>query len=113
MYYVYVIESKNSRKLYIGCTLNLKRRLSEHNQGLSPSTRPYLPYKLIYCEIFLRRDNAFQREKIMKGRWGKRFLERVLKNYFNFRNYTAKPIHTDGFTRAVSKKLPRGRSSVG
>jgi len=46
----YILES-NSRKIYIGCTHNLARRIRQHNQeitGVSKYTRKYGPWKIIY-----------------------------------------------------------------
>jgi len=34
MYYVYVLQSLKDKKLYIGYTTNLKRRLKEHKYGV-------------------------------------------------------------------------------
>lgn len=49
-YYVYILESQNYQELYIGYTDDLRKRIKEHNQGLNKSTKPYLPWKLIYYE---------------------------------------------------------------
>ena len=32
--------------------------------------------------MFISKKDAFNREKILKGQWGRKFLNRVLKNYF-------------------------------
>jgi len=82
MHYVYVLESEMDGKLYIGCTNNLQRRIQEHNAGTNPSTKARRPLKLIYYEAFLLQADAFNREKIIKGQWGRKFLQRVLKHYF-------------------------------
>ncbi|MFH1781175.1 MAG: GIY-YIG nuclease family protein [Patescibacteria group bacterium] len=81
MFFVYVLQSIKDGKRYVGCTNNLKRRLQEHNSGLAESTRYRIPFKLIYFEAYLNRSDAFAREKILKGQWGRKFLQRVLKNY--------------------------------
>ena len=47
MYYVYVLKSYKWRKLYIGYTNNLRRRLREHNDQENVSTRYGIPWKLI------------------------------------------------------------------
>ncbi|MEW6674972.1 MAG: GIY-YIG nuclease family protein [Nitrospirota bacterium] len=39
MHYVYVLLSEKDHKLYIGFTSDLKRRLKEHNEGKTLSTR--------------------------------------------------------------------------
>ncbi len=47
MKYVYMIQSEaEPGRCYVGCTLDLKRRFNDHNKGLSPHTRKFLPWKL-------------------------------------------------------------------
>ncbi len=82
MHYVYVLESSVDKKQYVGCTANLEKRIQEHNAGLNASTQARRPLKLIYYEAFLLKEDAFAREKILKGQWGRKFLQRVLKHYF-------------------------------
>lgn len=43
MFYVYLIKSKNNSNMYIGCTKNLIKRLSEHNQNLNTATKKQGP----------------------------------------------------------------------
>ncbi len=81
MYYVYVLESKKNSRMYIGCTDNLQRRIDEHNNRENQSTKDGAPWKIIYYEAFLSKSDAYEREKIMKGQWGRKFIKRVLKNY--------------------------------
>lgn len=81
-FYVYVIESIKHGNLYIGYTTDLKTRLKEHNQGVNTSTRPYCPWRLIYYEACLSKDDAKRREKYLKTNQGSRLLKRRLKEYF-------------------------------
>ena len=53
MYYVYVLQSLKDKKLYIGYTANLRRRLKEHKHGGSESTKKRLPFRLIFYEAFI------------------------------------------------------------
>jgi len=66
MYYVYLLKSQKSHWFYIGCTSNLKKRLKEHNDGESFSTKIYLPVKLIYYEAYISKSDAYEREKYLK-----------------------------------------------
>lgn len=44
MKYVYMIQSElEPGRYYVGCTLDLKWRFNDHNKGLSPHTREFLP----------------------------------------------------------------------
>jgi putative endonuclease len=73
-FYVYVLESLKDNKRYIGYTSNLKRRLEEHNQGKSFSTKFRLPFKLIYFEGCLYDLDAKRRERYLKTSQGRKFL---------------------------------------
>ena len=43
MWYVYILKSERDGKLYVGSTDDLKRRLREHEQGRSRSTKNRRP----------------------------------------------------------------------
>ncbi|MBI2031064.1 MAG: GIY-YIG nuclease family protein [Candidatus Levybacteria bacterium] len=79
MHYVYVLKSLKDNSLYIGYTTDLKRRVFEHNNGLSLSTKYKRPYKLIFYEGFLVRIDAKHREIYLKSGWGLRTLKKLLK----------------------------------
>jgi len=66
MYAVYIIQSKTTKKIYIGFTNNLKRRLFEHNSNKSFSTKNRGPWVLIFCEIYRSYTDAKQREERLK-----------------------------------------------
>ena len=65
MHFVYVLKLVDSN-LYVGSTNDLKRRLQEHQLGESTFTKKYLPAKLIYCEVYLAKGDALEREKKLK-----------------------------------------------
>ena len=71
MYYVYIIESISNKKYYTGCTNNLKRRLKEHDNGLSRYTKTGRPWILKYKECFNILSEARKRESQIKA-WKKR-----------------------------------------
>lgn len=58
-------------------TIDLDRRLREHNIGKSRTTRPYRPFKLIHTEVFSTRLEARAREKQLKSGYGKEFLKQL------------------------------------
>lgn len=61
-YFVYVLQSLKDRRLYIGSTNNIERRVREHNSGKSKSTRSRKPFVLIYAEEYPTRSDAARRE---------------------------------------------------
>ena len=62
MYYVYLIRNSR-RRWYIGHTNDLKRRLKEHIQEKTFSTRDDPSWKVIYYEAYVSREIASEREK--------------------------------------------------
>ncbi len=78
-YCVYILLSLKDDKLYIGLTTNLKQRLTDHFKGKSKATSPRRPFKLIYCEYFFSKHDAFRREKYLKTNIGKRMIKNILK----------------------------------
>jgi putative endonuclease len=82
MFTVYLLESSNTKKWYIGYTPDdVFSRLLKHNSGLVISTKPYKPWNVIYYEVYINREDATGREKFLKSGSGRRFLEKQLKHY--------------------------------
>ena len=75
IYYTYVLRSKMDGKLYIGWTDDLKNRIKEHNSGSVESTRPRIPFELVYFEGCADRKKAIKREKYFKSGFGRNFLK--------------------------------------
>jgi putative endonuclease len=66
MYYAYVIKSIKDNKMYLGSTNNLRRRLLEHNNGKSQSTKSRRPFELRYYEAYFTQDDERKRESSLK-----------------------------------------------
>ena len=81
IYYVYVLGSIDNDRLYIGITSDPTRRLEEHNTGKTKSTRPYIPYRIIYSESYLDKALALRRERQIKksGKIRKKLKEGTYK----------------------------------
>ena len=83
MYYTYVLQSLKDRSLYVGYTKDLENRFRKHNRGENLSTKPHIPYKLIYYEAFISRKDAKAREIYLKSGWDRRTINKLLKYYFD------------------------------
>lgn len=71
MPYVYILECSDG-SFYIGSTWDLEKRLWEHQNGFGANyTAVRLPVRLVYCENSDRVDDAFRREKQIRG-WSRR-----------------------------------------
>lgn len=78
-YYTYVLISETTGKFYTWSTTELKKRATEHNNGLVPSTKYKRPLQLIYFEAYLSKDDAFRRERYLKLGMDKRYFRNCLK----------------------------------
>ncbi len=79
-YFTYILKSKNFDKFYIGNTENLVKRVKEHNAGKTKSIKAFIPYELIYYEIFDSRTEAVLKEKYFKSGVGREYLKEKLIN---------------------------------
>ena len=67
MYYVYLIESLQTNKYYIGQTSNIEDRITRHNAGYEKSIKAYRPWKLVGFIETKTRKEAMRLEKKIKG----------------------------------------------
>ena len=80
MNFVYILQSLvYPDKSYIGCTSDLKKRLSLHNSKKSPHTAKYAPWKLVSYVAVENKTKAYELEKYLKSASGRGFvLKRLL-----------------------------------
>jgi putative endonuclease len=74
MFYTYVLRSLKDKHLYVGYTKDIQKRLSEHNSGLTKSTKSRLPFELLFFEEFQSRSEAMLRERFLKTGKGKEYI---------------------------------------
>ena len=80
-WYVYVLRCVDET-LYTGVTVDLERRVVEHNQNdrlAAKYTRPRRPVELVYSELLPTRAAACQREMAIKN-MKKREKEKLISN---------------------------------
>ncbi len=73
-FWVYILRMSNG-KYYTGITNDLDRRITEHKQGRSKSTRRYLPLEIQWIRIEKTRKEARALEVKIKSRGARRFLK--------------------------------------
>ncbi len=79
MYYVYVIQSVDEeKKIYIGYSSNLKKRIECHNQGKEGWTKGR-KWRLVYYEAYANEADARRRERKLKldGRSKYHLMKRI------------------------------------
>jgi predicted GIY-YIG superfamily endonuclease len=80
MYYVCIIESLNHpAQRYIGYTARrTDLRLGRHNDGTTPATARYRPWRLLRVGAFLNKCAALQFEAYLKSGSGRAFAAKRL-----------------------------------
>ncbi|MEK7511687.1 MAG: GIY-YIG nuclease family protein [Patescibacteria group bacterium] len=80
MYFVYVIQSVSHRTRYVGQTVNVVKRIKEHNSGKCRYTSGRRPWILLHQEECCSRAEAIKREGFLKSGQGRKYLDEILKN---------------------------------
>jgi len=78
MNYCYVLLSKKSHIFYFGSAKDLKKRVALHNEGKVRSTKPHIPWKLVWYGAFGTEKEAREFEKYLKTGSGKSFAYKRL-----------------------------------
>ena len=82
-FYVYILQSKSSDKIYIGYSTDPYRRLLSHNHPQNKGwTKRYQAWEIIYIETFESKFLALKREKQLKTAQGRKFIhDKLLKRF--------------------------------
>jgi predicted GIY-YIG superfamily endonuclease len=77
-YWVYILQCADD-SYYTGHTDDLEVRMAQHKQStIKCYTSSRLPVKLVFCEEFPTRDEAFTAERQIKG-WSRREKQVLIK----------------------------------
>lgn len=79
MKYVYILQSEaNPDKFYVGSTIDVRRRLAEHNSGKSIHTKKFTPWKVKTYLAFEDHGRAEAFEAFLKTGNGRMFAKKRL-----------------------------------
>jgi len=78
-YFVYILQSLKTKRFYIGSTSDLLKRLDFHNKGLQRYTKRDKPWELVYWEEFKNKKEALLREREIKSKKSRKFIESLIK----------------------------------
>jgi len=79
VFYTYVLRSRIDKKLYIGHSSDVNKRLIEHNFGKVQSTKYRRPFDLLYFKEFMTQSEARWQERQWKSAWGHKQLNKILQ----------------------------------
>ena len=81
-FFVYILQSKKDFSYYIGQTNDLDSRLSKHNDGFSKYSSSKIPWRLVYFEMFESRTEVIKREKEIKSKKSRKYIEVLISKRF-------------------------------
>jgi putative endonuclease len=74
-YCVYILFSEKSNKTYVGFTSDLISRFRSHNfSGKKGWTICYRPWRVIFCEFYVIKTEAMQKEAWLKTGHGREWI---------------------------------------
>lgn len=82
MFYIYILKSQKNASFYIGFCKDIKKRVKQHNAGLVRSTKRYIPWNLMYSEIYKTLREARKRELQIKSWKNREAVENIINNNF-------------------------------
>jgi len=79
MWFVYILYSAKIDRYYVGVTDNLAWRLERHNAGWGKYTKRGIPWKLVHSETFTTKSDALKRERQIKNRKSRIYIESLFR----------------------------------
>jgi len=79
MYYTYVLYSEAHNRFYIGMCGDVEKRLTEHNNGKTKSTKGYRPWIIVFTEEHETRIKARERDVYLKPSIGREYIRQYLE----------------------------------
>ena len=67
VFFVYILQSEKTKRFYIGATNDIVRRIIEHNNGHTKSTKYQRPWKIVHLERYSNEIIAKRRERKIKS----------------------------------------------
>ena len=71
----YILYSEKLDRYYIGATDNFPQRLEQHNAATQKATKGGVPWRLAYREEFDTKSEAMARERAIKNKKSRKYIE--------------------------------------
>lgn len=84
MFYTYILYSSSTNKHYTGHTSYFPpSRLRQHNNGMSPSTKPGIPWILKFYTSFETKTEAIKFENAIKRKKSQKYIVGLIDSDLN------------------------------
>ncbi len=78
MFHVYILFSIKRNRYYVGFANDLERRIKMHNTNHKGFTGHTGDWKLVYQEVFNKKEKAAFREKLIKNWKSRKLIEKLI-----------------------------------
>ena len=78
-YFTYIHYSESNDQYYIGSCKDVLIRLKRHNDGATPSTKPYRPWKIVWTELHESKSDVLKKELYIKRMKSRKFIEALIR----------------------------------
>jgi putative endonuclease len=80
MFTIYILFSQKIGKFFVGYTNNLNRIIAEQNRVKGKFTDMGIPWKLVSTESFPAKSEAMDREKEIKSKKSRNYIETLISS---------------------------------
>lgn len=80
MGFVYILQSEKTGRYYIGSTVDVERRLGEHNSGQTVSLRYQRPLRVVFQKKYDTILEARRSELLLKKYKSRKILEQIISD---------------------------------
>ncbi len=78
MAWVYILKSDLGDRFYVGSTIDLTRRLSQHRNNQTPTTHRMQAYALLFSQEYSTLEEAREIERRLKKLKRKDYLQKII-----------------------------------
>ena len=78
-HFVYILQSEDSGRFYVGRSQNPERRLEHHNTTSTGFTSRYRPWQLAFKQEFSTKNEAVAAEQLIKDWKGRKMTRYVIE----------------------------------
>ncbi len=78
-YFTYILYSESKDRYYIGSCEDVLIRLKRHNDGATPSTKSYRPWRIVWTEQYESKTDAIKKELFIKRMKSRKFIEDLVR----------------------------------
>ena len=78
--YIYILKSLKNNSYYIGSTIDIERRLFEHNTGKTKSIKYLIPWTIVFTKKYSTIKKARQIEYRLKKAKSRKIIDNIVKD---------------------------------